>query len=276
MIERDHSQLSIRRQCELLAVNRNRLEPRRAKLREQDEELMRQIDMIHTHHPFLGTRKIVLELRDLGWSISRRRCRRLMRIMGIEAMVPKPSLSKPAPGNKIYPYLLRELEVNQPDQVWCTDITYIPMIKGHTYLIAIMDWHTRAVLSWDVSNTMDTAFCLRALHRAVKVAGRAPEILNTDQGSQFTSKEWTSAVEAYGAKVSMDGKGRWVDNVFIERLWRSLKYEKLRLWSYRNIPELCEHVDTWMSYYNHSRKHQTLDYATPWSLYRPEKEMKAA
>jgi len=122
MIERDHSQLSIRRQCELLAVNRNRLEPRQAKLREQDEELMRQIDMIHTHHPFLGTRKIVLELRDLGWSISRRRCRRLMRIMGIEAMVPKPSLSKPAPGNKIYPYLLRELEVNQPDQVWCTDI----------------------------------------------------------------------------------------------------------------------------------------------------------
>ena len=276
MIERDHKKLSIRQQCELLAVNRNRLDPPRPKATAEDLEIMRQIDLIHTEHPFLGARKIVRELRDVGWRIGRRRCRRLMKLMGIEALVPKPSLSAPAPGHKIYPYLLRGLEIGRPDQVWCTDITYIPMEHGHAYLIAIMDWHTRAVLSWEVSNTMDTGFCLRALHRAVEVAGRAPEILNTDQGSQFTSEEWVAAVSSLGAKVSMDGRGRWMDNVFIERLWRSLKYEKLRLWSYRDIPELCAHIDDWMGYYNHRRKHQTHDYDTPWSLYRTGSKIMAA
>ena len=273
MIEKDHPELSVRRQSKMLDVNRNRLEPRRPKRTEEDEKIMRQIGEIHTEWPFLGARKIVRELREVGWWISRKRCRRLMKMMGIEAQVPKPSLSEPAPGHKIYPYLLRGLEVDRPDQVWCTDITYIPMAKGHCYLIAIMDWHTRAVLSWEISNTMDTGFCLRALHRAVEVAGRAPEILNTDQGSQFTSKEWIAAVRGMGARVSMDGRGRWMDNVFIERLWRSLKYEQLRLWSYVTIPDVEAQVQGWMTYYNHRRMHQALDYGTPWSLYRPEEEV---
>lgn len=277
MIEREHGKLSLRTQCRLLGVNRNRLDPPRPKATIQDEEIMKQIDVIHTAHPFLGARKIVRELRESGWWIGRRRCRRLMKNMGIEAMVPKPSLSAPAPGHKIYPYLLRDLKIERADQVWCTDITYIPMEKGHAYLIAVMDWHTRAVLSWEVSNTMDVSFCLRALRRAEGVAGCAPEIFNTDQGSQFPSEEWVNSVLSSGARVSMDGKGRWMDNVFIERLWRSVKYEKLRLWSYRDIPELRRHVDDWMNYYNHDRKHQALEYSTPWSLYRPkEQETKVA
>lgn len=193
-----------------------------------------------------------------------------MRLMGISALVPQPYTSAPSPENVIYPYLLRDLEVKRANQVWCADITYIPMGKGHAYLVAIMDWHTRAVLAWEVSNTMDTSFCLRALHRAIATTGRLPEIFNTDQGSQFTSKEWVCAIDSAGIRVSMDGRGRWMDNVFIERLWRSLKYEKLRLWSYSDIPELSAHVDWWMEYYNHRRKHQGLDYATPWSLYKKE------
>jgi putative transposase len=276
MIERGHPQLSIRKQCELLKVNRNRLGPRAPKRTAEDLEVMRSIDEIHTEHPFLGARKIRLELRDLGWRVGRRRVRRLMRLMGISAMVPGPCTSEPSPENPIYPYLLRDMEVTEADEVWCTDITYIPMGKGHAYLVAIMDWHTRAVLAWEVSNTMDTGFCLRALRRAIATTGRRPRIFNTDQGSQFTSKEWVGEVESHGIRVSMDGKGRWMDNVFIERLWRSLKYEKLRLWSYRDLPELERHTADWMSYYNHERKHQALDYATPWSLYAPASPMPAA
>lgn len=199
-----------------------------------------------------------------------------MKVMGIEAMVPKPNTSKPAPGHKIYPYLLREKAIEAADEAWCTDITYLPMESGHAYLIAIMDWHTRAVLSWEVSNTMDTNFCLRAFRRALDETGRKPLIMNTDQGSQFTSKEWTTEIEEAGIKVSMDGKGRWMDNVFIERLWRSLKYEKLRLWSYRDIPELTGHISDWMNYYNHERKHQALSYETPWSRYCSEELRSAA
>jgi len=276
MIERDHPELSIRRQCEMLDVNRNRLEPRAEVITEEDDEIMKQISAIHYEHPFLGARKIIRELRDIDIHIGRKRCRRLMGIMCIRAMVPQPGTSKPAPGHKIYPYLLGGQRISGADDAWCTDITYIPMEQGHAYLIAILDWHTRAVLSWEVSNTMDTAFCLHALRRAITSTGRTPGILNTDQGSQFTSEEWISTVKGHGIRVSMDGKGRWRDNVYIERLWRSLKYERLRLWSYGNIPELTSQVEIWMDYYNHRRKHQALDYATPWSLYRPEKELMAA
>ena len=162
--------------------------------------------------------------------------------MGIEAIAPKPKLSVPGKGHKIYPYLLRDRKVSEVDEVWCTDITYIPMATGHAYLIAIMDWHSRAVLSWELSNTGDTEMCLRALAKALQ-SGRRPKIFNTDQGSQFTSKKWTEEIESNGIRVSMDGKGRWMDNVFIERLWRSLKVEKTRLWSYESIPELKEHID---------------------------------
>jgi len=261
MIEKHHSQLSVRKQCELLAVNRNRLSPRKPKRVAGDESIMKEIDRIYTRLPFYGARKIVLELRGVGIRIGRKRCRRLMKAMGIEALVPKPSTSVPDKQHRKYPYLLRESAVSAPDEVWAADITYIPMYEGHVYLVAIMDWHTRAVLSWRVSTTMDAGFCIEAYREAMRVAGRAPDIMNTDQGSQFTGEDWIEAVEASGARVSMDGKGRWMDNVFIERLWRSLKYEELRLWSYGTVG---------MDFYNHRRKHQTLDYETPWSLYRPE------
>ena len=227
---------------------------------------MKLLDELHTRWPFLGQRKLIGELRDQGIEIGRKRLRRLMRTMGIEAIAPKPKLSIPGKGHKIYPYLLRDRKVSEVDEVWCTDITYIPMATGHAYLIAIMDWHSRAVLSWELSNTGDTGMCLRALTKALQ-SGRRPKIFNTDQGSQFTSKEWTEEIESNGIRVSMDGKGRWMDKVFIERLWGSLKVEKTRLWSYETIPELKEHIDEWMGYYNHQRKHQHLNYQTPWTVY---------
>jgi len=185
-------------------------------------------------------------------------------------------LSKPSPGHKIYPYLLRHLKVTEVDQVWCTDITYLPMEKGHAYLVAIMDWKSRAVLSWEISNTMDTGFCLRALRAAMRRSGRKPKIFNTDQGSQFTSDEWIEELKKHDIQISMDGKGRWMDNVFIERLWRSLKYEKIRLYSYADIGELRQHVDDWMEFYNHERMHQHLDYGTPWSEYQPSTKVTKA
>jgi putative transposase len=269
MIEEHHPQLSVRKQCELLAVNRNRLSPPQPKRVEGDEAIMKAIDRIYTECPFYGARKIVVELREVGIRIGRKRCRRLMKTMGIEALVPKPSTSVPNKQHKKYPYLLRENEVSKADEVWAADITYVPMYEGHVYLVAIMDWHTRAVLSWRVSTTMDAGFCVAAYRDAVKVAGRAPGIMNTDQGSQFTGEQWIGTVESSGARVSMDGKGRWMDNVFIERLWRSLKYEQLRLWSYATVAEVTARIDTWMDFYNHRRKHQSLDYETPWSHYRP-------
>lgn len=269
MIEEHHPQLSVRKQCELLAVNRNRLSPPQPKRVEGDEAIMKAIDRIYTEYPFYGARKIVVELREVGLRIGRKRCRRLMKTMGIEALVPKPSTSVPNKQHKKYPYLLRENEVSKPDEVWAADITYIPMYEGHVYLVAIMDWHTRAVLSWRVSTTMDAGFCVAAYRDAVSVAGRPPGIMNTDQGSQFTGEQWIGAVESSGARVSMDGKGRWMDNVFIERLWRSLKYEQLRLWSYATVAEVTARIDKWMDFYNHRRKHQSLDYEIPWSHYRP-------
>lgn len=269
MIDKHHPQLSVRKQCELLDVNRNRLAPRPPRKVEGDEAVMKEIDRIYTEFPFYGARKIVRELRDIGVRIGRKRCRRLMKAMGIEALVPKPSTSVPDKQHKKYPYLLRESAVTGPDQAWAADITYVPMFEGHVYLVAIMDWHTRAVLSWRVSNTMDAGFCVEAYEEAVRVAGRAPGIMNTDQGSQFTGEDWIGVVEASGARVSMDGKGRWMDNVFIERLWRSLKYEELRLWSYGTVVEVTARIAKWMEFYNHRRKHQTLDYEIPWSQYRP-------
>lgn len=270
MIEKNHPQLSQRKQCKLLAVNRNRLSPRPPRRVAGDEAIMKEIDRIYTEFPFYGARKIIIELRAVGLRIGRKRCRRLMGVMGIEALVPKPSLSLPDKQHRKYPYLLRKKSINKPDEVWAADITYIPMLEGHAYLVAIIDWHSRAVLSWRVSTTLDTAFCIEAYRDALKVAGRAPEIMNTDQGSQFTSEEWIMAVEQSGARVSMDGKGRWMDNVFIERLWRSLKYEDLRLWSYGTVTEAKSRIGRWMNFYNHRRRHQALDYHRPWEYYRPE------
>lgn len=267
MIEKDHPNLSIRQQSKLLHVNRNRLAPRSSKQTQQDEEIMKDLDVIYTKWPFYGQRKLMRELRKLGWQIARKRTRRLMEIMGIEALVPKPNLSKPNKDHVKYPYLLRNLAITEVDQVWCTDITYIPMEKGHSYLVAIMDWKSRAVLSWELSNTMDSGFCVRALRNAMAKTGRKPEIFNTDQGSQFTGRDWINELEKNSIQISMDGKGRWMDNVFIERLWRSLKYEKIRLHSYANMKELREHIYDWMNFYNHERDHQNLGYTTPWSNY---------
>lgn len=277
MIETDHPKLSVRKQCELLEVNRNRLAKRKTKVSAEDEQIMKALDIIYTKWPFLGQRKLQRELGDQGWSIGRKRVRRLMKVMGIEALVPKPSLSKPNKKHKIYPYLLRDLKITETDQVWCTDITYLPMEHGHAYLVAIMDWKTRAVLAWEVSNTMDSDFCVGALRKAMSTTGRKPAIFNTDQGSQFTGQDWIGELQAHDIKVSMDGKGRWMDNVFIERLWRSLKYERIRLYSYETVGELRDHVDTWMNYYNHERKHQHLGYTTPWSHYQSnQQEQKVA
>jgi putative transposase len=269
MIECDHPQLSIRRQAELLDVNRNRLEPKRGRISEEDEAIMREFDAIHMDLPFYGQRRLRRELRDrTGIRIGRRRARRLMRVMGMEAVGPKPFTSKPSPHNKIYPYLLRNRTVEEPDEVWCADITYIPMPKGYAYLVAIMDWKSRAVLAWELSNTLDASFCVKAFHKAVALAGRAPGIMNTDQGCQFTGTAWIGAMEAHGVAVSMDGRGQWVDNVFIERLWRSLKYEEIYLWSHGTLPEVEAGVARWMDFYNFRRRHQGLDEQIPWEVYR--------
>ncbi len=269
MIEKDHPKLSVRRQCDLLEVNRNRLDKPQTKSSEEDELIMKDLDIIYTKWPFYGQRKLKRELRKRGWKIGRKRTRRLMKIMGIEALVPKPTLSQPNKDHKIYPYLLRNLAVTEVDQVWCSDITYIPMERGHVYLVAIMDWNSRAVLSWELSNTMDSGFCVRALRKAMARTGRKPKIFNTDQGSQFTGRDWIGELKKNDIRISMDGKGRWMDNVFIERLWRSLKYEKIRLYSYTNLKELRENVTEWMEFYNHKRDHQALGYTTPWSNYEP-------
>ncbi len=269
MIEQDHPGLSVRRQAQLLDVNRNRLESR-PKVSAADLAAMHALDEIHTRWPFYGQRKLRVLLREAGHEVGRKKVRRLMRITGIEAIAPKRRTSVPDASHGKYPYLLSGLEVSAPDEVWCADITYIPMERGFAYLVAIMDWHTRAVLSWRLSNTLDTRFCLEALEEAVRVAGRAPGIFNTDQGCQFTSREWTGKLESLGVRVSMDGKGRWLDNVFIERLWRSLKCEDIYLKDYRDLAALAAGLRTWFDEYNHLRPHQSHGYARPWQLYRPQ------
>lgn len=269
MIDKTHSKLSVRQQSKLLDVNRNNLTPKKSKISNQDYTIMKIMDELYLKHCHFGTRSYRQQLKLRGYKVGRGRIRRLMAIMGIKSLAPQPNTSKPCKENKIYPYLLRNRAITQADEVWCTDITYLPMEKGHAYLIAVMDWHTRAVLSWRVSNTMDTGFCVAALEDALRNTGRKPQIFNTDQGSQFSSDDWINVLKSHEIQISMDGKGRWMDNVFIERLWRSIKYEKIRLYSYDTVPELRRHVDEWMNFYNHERTHQSLDDQTPWSQYAP-------
>jgi len=279
MIEPEHETLSIRKQASLLAVNRNRLKKKPHSPRADhasDQVALAALDKLHTRWPFYGQRKLKVELQKQGLRINRKRLRRLMQEAGIEAIAPKRRTSTPNSAHKKYPYFLRKLEIDRPDQVWSSDITYIPMKHGHAYLVAIMDWNTRAVLSWKLSNTLDTSFCLDALREAVATAGTVPEIFNTDQGCQFTSNDWIGAVEGLGIKVSMDGRGRWLDNVFIERLWRSLKYERIYMSDYRNLVELEKGISEWMHDYNHERIHEALDYAIPWDVYRPKSDLAQA
>jgi len=210
---------------------------------------------------------MTLSLREDGVKINRKRVRRLMREMGIEALGPKPNTSKPAPGHKIYPYLLRDMKIERPNQVWCADITYLPLGRGFLYLVAVMDWASRAVLSWRLSNTMDASFCVEVLEEALARFGK-PEIFNTDQGSQFTSADFTGVLEKAGIRISMDGRGRWMDNVFIERLWRSLKYEDLYLKGYANGLEAKIGIGRWIAFYNEHRFHSALAHRTPMAVWR--------
>lgn len=227
---------------------------------------MRWIDEIYLEHPWMGSRTISGELKKAGLSASRNHVRRLMRIMGIESLAPKPGTSKRQPRHPVYPYLLRGVTIDRPNQVWATDITYIPMQRGFMYLIAIMDWATRKVLSWKLSNTLDTRFCVEALKEALFKYG-APEVFNTDQGCQFTSEAFTSVLKTWNVKISMDGKGRFKDNIFIERLWRTLKYEKIYLRSYETGTELAKDLKDWFTWYNEKRSHSSLDNLTPNEAY---------
>ena len=277
MIESD-CPLSVRRQCQLLEVNRNRLAPPPPKLTAEDAAICRLIDGIHLEDPAFGARKIRDVLRrHHGLKVGRSRVGRLMRHMGVSAVYRRPRTSLPGKGeeHRIYPYLLGE-GVGGPDEAWCADITYIPIGRGFAYLVAVMDWHTRAVLSWKLSNTLDAAFCLEAFEEAVRKAGRTPAVFNTDQGCQFTSRAWRECLEGHGVRLSMDGKGRWVDNVFIERLWRSLKYEEVYLREYRDLHDLERSLERWFGRYNTWRPHQSHQGLTPWDLYRPEPRKLAA
>lgn len=272
LLDRNHGQLSIRRQCALLSVARSAVyrppPPANDSPREGgDLTLTRRIDELFTAWPFFGSRRMTTVLRSEGHAINRKRVQRLMRKMGIVALGPKPRTTTPAPGHKIYPYLLRGLAVERPNQVWAADITYIPIGRGFLYLVAVMDWASRAVLSWRLSNTMDASFCVAALEEALARFGK-PEIFNTDQGSQFTSAAFTGTLAAAGIKISMDGRGRWMDNVFIERLWRSLKHEDVYLKGYADGREARAGIGAWIAFYNTRRPHQALSNRTPMAVWR--------
>lgn len=250
------------RQASLLGISRASVYYKPVELSPEELAVRQKLDAIHLRHPHMGSRCLRDELEKRAIFIGRDQVRRLMRELCITAICPKPSTSKPGKGHKIYPYLLRNLEINRPNQVWATDITYIPMRYGFLYLVAIMDWYSRKVLSWRLSNTQDTQFCVEALEDALKHYG-TPEIFNTDQGSQFTSHLFTERLREAGVRISMDGKGCWVDNVFIERLWRSLKYEEVYLKAYESVREADKSIETWFSFYNKERYHYGLDRQTP-------------
>ena len=261
------SDLSIRRQCELLGVSRSGLYYQHVETSAGELALMRRIDELHLKAPHYGSRKIAVVLSAEGEAVNRKCVQRLMQIMDLESVAPKPSTSRPAPEHPKFPYLLRRLKVCRVNQVWATDITYIPLSRGFAYLVAVMDWHSRYVLSWRLSNSLDTAFCVEALEEALWSYPQ-PEIFNTDQGVQFTSEAFTSVLLGRGIKVSMDGKGRCLDNVFVERLWRSLKYENVYLQGYETLREARAGIGSYFAYYNEERPHQALGYQTPAAFYR--------
>ena len=267
MLDRADKALSLRRQCALLGVARSGVYRPVKPANDNDAALMRRIDELFTAWPFLGSRRMTAMLRAESVSVNRKRVQRLMRLMGIAALGPKPRTSKPAPGHKIYPYLLRDVTIERPNHVWAADITYIPIGRGFLYLVAILDWASRAVLAWRLSNTMDVSFCLSALEEALARFGK-PEIFNTDQGSQFTSAAFTAALDEAGVAISMDGRGRWMDNVFIERLWRSLKHEDVYLKGYADGREAARGVADWIAFYNERRPHQALADRTPMAVWR--------
>jgi putative transposase len=258
--------LPVTRQCELLDLPRSTFYHTPQPVSDEELALMRLIDRCHLKYPFYGSRRIRDWLEDHGHTVNRKRVQRLMRTMGLVALYPKRNLSLANHAHKVYPYLLRNLVIDRPNQVWATDITYIPMRRGFVYRVAIMDWHWCKVLSWRLSNTLDTRFCVDALEEAIETYG-APEIFNTDQGSQFTSEDFTSVLKKRGIKISMDGKGRWLDNVFVERLWRSVKYEEVYLKAYDTVRTARRSLGNYFEFYNTERRHQALDRRTPDSVY---------
>ena len=267
MVTPDHAALSVVRQCRLLKIARSGLYYESKGESALNLALMQEIDRAFTEWPFLGVHQMRDYLNNqMGYSLGRKRVRRLMRQMGLMAVYQKPRTSIPNPEHKRYPYLLRELSIEMPNQVWCADITYIPMRKGFLYLVAIMDWHSRKVLSWRLSNTMDTDFCVAALEEALAKHGK-PDIFNTDQGSQFTSYAFTNILRGNEIRISMDGRGRWLDNVFIERLWRSLKYENVYLNAYETGSEARTGIARWIDFYNRIRPHTALGKITPDQCY---------
>jgi putative transposase len=270
MLDPDHPRISRARQCRLLALPRStsylRPKPRSA----TDLRLMRVIDELYLLYPFYGSRQMLRTLRKQGYTINRKRVRRLMLEMGLEAIYQKPNLSRANVQHRIYPYLLRNLKVNRPNRVFATDVTYVPIQGGFIYLCAVIDWYSRAVLAWELSNTLDATFCANAMQRAIAEHG-VPDIVNTDQGSQFTSAEFTEPLLKLGIKLSMDGKGRCLDNVFVERLWRTVKYEEIYLKSYRSQIEAYANLDTFFRFYNEERPHSAFGDArplTPMEVYR--------
>jgi len=266
MVEPGHPDLSVARQCQLLAVRRSSFYYKPKPVTPEDLELMRLIDEQYLKTPFYGSRSMTKHFRRLGHKMNRKRVQRLMRLMGIEAVYPKPKTSKPHPEHKIYPYLLRNLNIDRPNQVWAADITYIPLKRGFMYLVAVMDWYSRKVLAWRLSNTLDADFCVSALEEAIRLYGR-PEIFNTDQGSQFTSHAFTRTLEDNNIQTSMDGRGNFRDNIFIERLWWTVKYQYLYLHAFNDGAELRQGLRDWFSFYNQERFHQSLDDKTPDEVY---------
>jgi len=261
MIDRCHDELSVVRQCELLDISRSSVYYNPVQVGEYELELMGLIDRQYLHTPFYGSRKMAASLKRQGHQVNRKRVQRLMRRMGIEAIYRRPRTSTPDSGHKVYPYLLRGLQIDKVNQVWATDITYIPMARGFMYLVCVMDWHSRYVLSWRLSNTLEADFCVDALEEAL--SHEAPRIFNTDQGSQFTSEAFTSVLLNRGVQISMDSAGSYMDNVFVERLWRSVKYEEVYLKAYDSVAQARAGIGAYLSFYNSERPHQALDYRTP-------------
>jgi len=261
MVDRRHPALSTVRQCTLLSISRSSLNYRRKETCPKNLTVMNAMDHQYLSTPFYGSRRMRAWLGRQGQRVNRKRVQRLMRTMGLRAIYRRPRTSKPGPGHKVYPYLLSGMEITRPNQVWTADITYIPMAKGFHYLVAIMDWYTRYVVAWRLSNTLDADFCVEALEEAL--GKETPEVFNTDQGSQFTGEAFTGLLKSHGVRISMDGKGRYADNIFIERLWRTVKYEEVYLKAYSGGREAKAGLDAYFHFYNYQRPHQALDYRTP-------------
>jgi putative transposase len=269
LVEREPPALPVSRQCRLLSVSRASVYRRPVSVSGEDCTIMALLDRQYLVRPYYGSRRMAAWLATQGHAVNRKRVQRLMRLAGLVAIYQRPNTSKPAPAHKIYPYLLGGISIERVNQVWCADVTYIPIARGFLYLVVIMDWVSRAVLAWRLSNTLGAEFCVEALEEALSLHGR-PEIFNSDQGSQFTSDDFTGTLERHKVTISMDGKGRYMDNIFVERLWRSLKYEEVYLKAYSSVAEAKAGIGSWLGFYNEERQHQSLGYHTPRQVHEAE------